>query len=219
MGASSASERPPYRYKLQSKDTCGNYSQLAPYNNSIYISSNGSGVFTWNLYDVEGQTTPVSNFYLQRDDNSTGVWNTIGSVAGTQTTLSDPNFGSYLNGNWRVEADGFNCDVTQRLAMGGYNGTMAAKIKSHSNQANNRATGIKQYGSSKTLNVYPNPSNGIVTIQSLTELGAITIYNALGEVVYKKISKDNTTQLDISQQAPGIYFVNAQGNYMRVVKQ
>jgi len=104
-----------YRYKLAIKDSCGNISAKSPYHNSVFFIDLQNNTFIWNTYDVEGQATPVGNFYLMRDDFNTGNYVSIGSVSGTQTTLNDPNYATYQGiANWRVDADNFNCTPTQK---------------------------------------------------------------------------------------------------------
>jgi trimeric autotransporter adhesin len=82
------------------------------------------------------------------------------------------------------------------------------------------AIGIKELGIRKMeLNIYPNPSSGIVTIQSPTELGTITIYNSLGEIVLQIKSKNTQEQIDVSKLSPGVYTISAQGIYKKIIKE
>jgi len=66
------------------------------------------------------------------------------------------------------------------------------------------------------IQIHPNPSHGLIQIQISNELingsaaiqtGSITIYNAAGAIVYKKLSQpiQNTT-INLGE-IPGIYFV------------
>jgi hypothetical protein len=67
--------------------------------------------------------------------------------------------------------------------------------------------GIENYASSNNVSVYPNPSNGLVTI-SLTNLEANTIMyvtNMIGQEVIKTAVKDLNTNLDFSNLQKGIY--------------
>lgn len=93
-----------YRYKLGAVDTCGNLGQLGPYHNTIYISNN-AGTFTWTqLYTIEGSGNPVNAYVLMRDDFSTGNWQAINSVAGTQQTIIDPAYAAWqATASWRVQ--------------------------------------------------------------------------------------------------------------------
>jgi hypothetical protein len=69
------------------------------------------------------------------------------------------------------------------------------------------------------LRVYPNPSNNNITIQSSTELGVINIYNALGESVFQTKSNNIEEQIDISKFASGVYSIQTQGKYIKLIKE
>ncbi|MFY7757783.1 MAG: T9SS type A sorting domain-containing protein, partial [Flavobacterium stagni] len=56
----------------------------------------------------------------------------------------------------------------------------------------------------------PNPTNGIVQIQSKTPLQSIAVYNVTGQLLYSEALKDTTTNVDISSFAPGTYFFSLQ---------
>ncbi len=54
------------------------------------------------------------------------------------------------------------------------------------------------------FSVYPNPTTGILTIQSSTTIVQIEIYNQLGQLV---ISNTNQNTIDISRVSQGVYFI------------
>jgi len=200
-----------YKYALQFMDTSGTYSYMSPYHTTVYIQNNG-GTFSWNLYAVGNATyTPVTNYELMRDDNSTGAWHNIGTVSGTSTTLNDPNFSTFqATGNWRVDADGFNCTPTLRL--NGTNSVDVAKVKSHSNQNNNRGLGIKQLLNSSQVNIYPNPNKGNFTIEtSATEKQTVQVFDVNGKLVFSQTINGNTS-IDAGNLSEGVYNVSIMGN-------
>jgi hypothetical protein len=69
------------------------------------------------------------------------------------------------------------------------------------------------------LTVFPNPSNGILTVQSSNELGLITIFNSLGEIIYSKNVIDAIQQIDLSACATGIYFLKSPNSYIKFIKE
>ena len=73
--------------------------------------------------------------------------------------------------------------------------------------------------STPKLWAYPNPGNGYVTIQSSDELGLVSVYNSLGEIVYTRVSHDFKIPIDLSQQPAGIYIVQTQGKHIRLIKE
>ncbi len=201
-----------YRYKIQFMDTSGAYSFMSPYHNTVYFVGNGSGTFTWNTYAVENMTlTPVSSVDLERDNNSTGNWQVIASGSGTQTNITDPNYSTYATtGDWRVSSNGFNCTPTLRL--NGNNSTMAAKVKSHSNQNNNRMSGIKSLSNASQVNIYPNPNKGNFTIETTaTEKQTVQVFDVNGKLVFSQTINGNIN-VDASNLAEGVYNVSIMGN-------
>jgi len=201
-----------FKYTLQIMDTSGTYSLMSPYHKTAYFQ-NSTGTFNWNIYEVgSAGTTPVSNCYLMRDDNSTNIWHSIGAVSGTGTTLNDPNFSTFQNtASWRVDQDGFNCTPTLRLANGN-NSTMAAHVKSHSNQTNNRTSGIEKITNSQQISVYPNPANtNFIVETTLTEKQQLQLVDVTGKIVFSQTITGKTT-IDASLLNDGVYNITIIGN-------
>jgi hypothetical protein len=80
----------------------------------------------------------------------------------------------------------------------------------------NFMTSVKEVASNNKLTVYPNPTNGVFTVQlpDNTE-GPVLVYNILGSLI-KQIEHaryQSKVELDLSTEKPGIYFVkvNVQG--------
>jgi hypothetical protein len=202
-----------YRYKLQTVDTCGNYSALSPYHNTIYIQQGTNGAFSWTTnYLIEGQTAPpISNYVLSCDTANTGSWVVVQGTSGSQQTIVDPGFSHHANvANWRVDALGFNCNPTQRFASG-TNNTLAVKVKSHSNQSNNRTAGIKQASGNSQVIIYPNPAANVVNIgfAKATTKVSVKIISLLGsEILNQTYNQAGTNlSLDISKYESGAYLM------------
>jgi PKD repeat protein len=73
-------------------------------------------------------------------------------------------------------------------------------------------TGIENLSVTPDFSIYPNPSNGIIYINSLINLPHevnINIFNTIGQLVYstKNIGESQQTTIDISTQPRGIYFL------------
>ncbi|MGZ3864949.1 MAG: T9SS type A sorting domain-containing protein [Bacteroidia bacterium] len=205
-----------YRYKIQILDTAGTFSYMSPYHNTVYFQNN-SGTFNWNLYTVENMTlTPVTTFDLVRDNNATGSWQVISSIAGTQTSQTDPAYTTYsVTADWRVEANGFNCTPTFRL---GHNNNQSAIIKSKSNISNNRGIGIANANAVSLLSVYPNPAKNNFTIEtSSTDKQFVQVYDISGKVVLSQ-NIHGTTNVDASSLNDGVYYINITNNKNTVNK-
>ncbi len=65
-----------------------------------------------------------------------------------------------------------------------------------------------------STNVYPNPSNGIVTINSNQDIANVNIYDITGKAVHNQeyTNKLNQTEIDLSAINNGIYFIAVQSS-------
>jgi uncharacterized repeat protein (TIGR01451 family) len=83
-----------------------------------------------------------------------------------------------------------------------------------------QTTGVESnYINNKNVIVYPNPTNNMVVVKSQTELGLVTIYNVVGAVIYTQKVNANEQQIDLSKQASGIYFLQTQNTYLKIIKE
>jgi len=68
--------------------------------------------------------------------------------------------------------------------------------------------GINEIKETKTITVYPNPSNGLFTIKELgiRDKEQVEVYNMLGEkIYYEPIISNSQFVIDLSSQASGVY--------------
>jgi hypothetical protein len=201
-------------YKLAIRDTCGNISDKSPYHQSMFVQEGGSN-FSWNAYTVEtGQTNPVTGYSFLRDDNNTGNWHVLVNTAGLSAT--DPNFASYPNGNWRIDALGFDCAPTMKLTN-----TQGTNLKAHSNTIKLLLVGIEQLANDEQIIVYPNPATDNITItnSSLTKDMAISVYDIQGQLLIWQPMLQPKITININTFAKGLYFVKVEnGNGVAVKK-
>lgn len=200
------------RYKISSVDSCGNESVLSPYHNTIYITDNGVGQFSWaQLYTIEGGPNPVSQYELWVDSLNDGNWALRAATAGTQQIINDIYYVNYASvANWRVETVwSISCNPTARH---GFDGTQVAVVKSKSNITNNRSqsTGINN-NSTFGVSAYPNPTNGMLTINMgrANSKATIKINSVLGQEVYSQtvVSANGRYNIDMSQYENGTYMI------------
>lgn len=198
-----------YRYKIQVRDTCGQYGPKSLWHNTVYFTSNNTGTFFWtNNYLIEGPINPVQTYTLLVNTNPTVTTSSfvpIGTTTGNQNTLADPFYSFYANvADWRVEADlGYQCTATQKVSV-------LKATKTRSNIQNNRmAIGINEIEFKNRFRVYPNPSNGVINIQTmiLDSETNLVVRNILGQEVYAdKISKGTPVKsIDLTGFAKGVY--------------
>jgi hypothetical protein len=192
-----------YKYKICVKNVLGDTSALSLWHKTVFTSQNG-GLFAFNDYGIEGQTTPVpqlNQYLLKRDDSgASGVWGIVGGS--TSSPINDPNYSNYPNGKWRVETDWtISCDSSR--------GTISTS-RSNIKQVVIFTGIIKEINNQ--ISIYPNPSknNFTVFIPEIYQCGLIKIFNSLGQEIYsKKFSENKTKNIDINTNgiAPGIYSI------------
>jgi hypothetical protein len=85
-------------------------------------------------------------------------------------------------------------------------------------------TGIQQPTiNSQQVDIYPNPTNSIITLSGGEKGSIVTIYNVLGEVILSQEISNDKTEIDVSSETNGIYFLRITSEYgsitKRIVKQ
>ena len=74
-------------------------------------------------------------------------------------------------------------------------------------------TGIANLAEAAQFEVYPNPTSGIFTFKSIsTSDVAVSIFNLMGSTIFNFTTQDLTSTIDLSNQAAGVYFLQATVN-------
>lgn len=187
-----------YKYKLQIRDTCGNYSPLSPYHKTIYINQTG-GTFSFNDYAIEGQALPVSqlnSYLLFRDDISNGNWHVLNSV--TSSPINDPDYAQYPHARWRVETDwSISCTPTK-------------SINSSRSNIKGQSVGIFDLNAtSQIISIYPNPFTSQATVTFTKEIKDADIYitDIVGKVVKTINISGKRVIIEKGLISSGIYFL------------
>jgi hypothetical protein len=58
-----------------------------------------------------------------------------------------------------------------------------------------------------SISVYPNPTNGIVTVNSNNSIKSIQLYDVQGRLLQTNLVNENETTIDVSTKAKGVYFL------------
>jgi hypothetical protein len=200
-----------YRYKLQLLDACGNYSALSSFHNTIYMINN-NGTFSWpQLYTIEGNANPVNSYVLLRDDYSTGVWNPINSVTGSQQVVNDPAFATYKNtASYRVQTVwSISCTPTFLTPYDHRTSSVNASLSNVYGKT--IVTGVSiNNDNNLSIDVYPNPFTTEATIVISGLLNATTelkIYDYIGKEIKSQRLENGVGKLDRSDLANGMYFI------------
>ena len=205
-----------YRYKIKIRDLQNNFSFSSKYHNTVFINDQQNGTFTWNFYDIESTTSPITTYQLQRSNNGINNWQVVNTVSGSQNIIIDPNYSTYTaTALWRVEAQGFSCNPTLKTGN-----AFALKTRTKSNQTNEKTfpvQGVKENNiSNLEVTIYPNPSKGIVNIDFLNVSQnfnyKLQITNTLGQEVYQTELYNQRSTINVQTLKSGIYFLNIKQN-------
>jgi hypothetical protein len=81
-------------------------------------------------------------------------------------------------------------------------------------------TGINDNLTLNIINIYPNPSNGKLTINSNQDIAQISVYDITGKAVHNQeyTNKQNQTEIDLSALNNGIYFIAVQSANGEITK-
>lgn len=69
------------------------------------------------------------------------------------------------------------------------------------------------------LRMYPNPANEVLNLSCQSNIENITLYNTLGQAVYKQASSTNEVAVNVSNLSKGVYILTAQVGNELVRKQ
>jgi hypothetical protein len=205
-----------YRYKIAVLDTCGGITTLSDFHKTIHLQifpgAGNSRQLSWNNY--EGINVPTYEIYRKFPLQNYQLLTTIAGNLNTYTDLNP----TQPNADYRVEIVlPQNCNSSDRATYG----------KSKSNVGSNQGllpgqidpVNITSPGSIGSLAVYPNPSNGNITLEfesNKSEALSVKLINMLGEEVFMKIYQTgigkNKFKIE-TNVVPGIYMLVVTNNY------
>lgn len=142
--------------------------------------------------------------------------------AGDTVTLNGSGASSYVWTGGVTNGIGFVPSVTQTYTVTGTdaNGctstaTVTVNVVATSPPC---VTGIQDISINEFVIILPNPSSGKVTLSSEISKGEISVYTIFGEKVFQSEMKNQKSEIDLSKQPDGIYFVHVISEKGRVIK-
>ena len=198
-------------------------------NSSSTIAPSACG----NYISPDGQTYTQSGTYSATIPNAFGC----DSVITINLTIQNIDTGVSLNVNTlTANATGLQYQwidcatnqpvsgATQQSFTPTYNGSFAVIVTNGNCSDTTSCTSVSHVSlnelSQGALSVQPNPTNGIVTINGLNPSvqNRIILYTISGEVLTEMMTTESEVQLNLELYAPGMYFINCDGEVFRVVK-
>ena len=188
---------------LANIDTVINYGTISTYNltNSKSFINNQTGLIDVanNFLNTDSLANP-SLFTNNGQVNVINNWRNIAMVNGSGKFCIQNN-----SNNSGTMSGAFDfCDLT-----GGYidanTGTIAGTITYCQYSC---TVGTKEKINNAIIKIYPNPSNGVLSVfvKNFSSIINIEIFNMLGKIIYSKQLDGDTSEINLSKQAKGIYF-------------
>jgi hypothetical protein len=81
------------------------------------------------------------------------------------------------------------------------------------------STGIASAHTNVGVLIYPNPNEGVFTIESGDELGTIEVYDMLSRLTYATKVSGTRAIINLDDAIPGIYYVRVKGKMLKVIKE
>jgi hypothetical protein len=79
-------------------------------------------------------------------------------------------------------------------------------------------TGIHQEQLTNQVVLYPNPSHGLIVVESASVLNQMSIFSLGGELVYQLKSENVKESIDLSFLGQGVYLLEVHGKHFRIVR-
>ncbi len=77
------------------------------------------------------------------------------------------------------------------------------------------SVGIAEVEAKKEINIFPNPTNRTLTIEATSKINDVSIYNMMGQIVYRDNYNGVSIELDVSMLTAGVYFVKINNSDVR----
>ncbi len=207
----------PISYKLATDDSCGQ-SALSPVHTTIYLTATAGvnvNILNWTAY-----VGFIPSWYRIFRGPALNALVKIDSVPSTVLTYHDtlpPPGSMYL-----VQAVNPFSSCIPSLKIKTRSFSWKPEVGSLSNSSEKIVTGGNTINPQQIkLNIFPNPSNGSVTLQSSVVSGnwTVGIYNELGQELFAKTGSGILNEkINTESFASGIYSVRVQANNTIMVK-
>ncbi len=180
----------------------------------------GRAVPTCHFHGTGDATVAYSNNDYGMDaEDMTLFWATNNNCNLTPTVTNLPDIAAdgytvthslYSNGNFNTEVELFRIDSADHIWMGPNNDIFyTIEIwKFFNKHTHYQNVSVDNYISKDNISIFPNPTSGLVNIESESINNAtIKIYNLLGKVVASEIALSNYKSLNLNYLPNGTYFI------------
>jgi len=175
---------------------------------NVHVDSIAGNVSADGIY-IGGGFVGGNDALLLDDSDGDGIW--TGSkdllASGGNFTILNGNCADYsckedISGEDCADANNYN---DRNNLLGGFSQDTTLNLQYGSCITPSNSTGIDELKNS--FSIYPNPSNGVITIQAANNINTVNIYNMIGNLVMVKNVANNQSTLNIENLTNGVYFI------------
>ncbi len=183
----------------------------------------------------------ISRKELYQFNPATNLWTQISTFPGIGRTYAAMKFintdllilagldslGTSHNDMWRINPATLVWQLLDTIPSSGRRGGMCFNSNTTIyyttgiNQTNNRLketwkvfnpTTITENGWNEGVNIYPNPANNLIDIETNIKNCYCSVFDITGKLIFKEKMVQNKTRIDLSSYSNGLYFIHLQSN-------
>ena len=178
-------------------------------NNYIYTVGFPAGISSFANVTVNSGSSNQNSFILKMDSAGNGIWVQIDTTnlerLGSEAISVDKDENITICGIFQKSAH-FGNHYLNSYGKGSLI-MFAAKMSSHPLGVNENVF-LKD-----RIDIFPNPSNGhFCVLNEKNKIDLMQVHNIFGEKVYSSQINSNKTEIDLSSQPNGIYFLQLRNN-------
>jgi hypothetical protein len=212
-------------YKIQIRDTCGQYGTLSNFHKPVFVTSfpnvvAGANTMNFEIYQRQNFPGGLPNKYfnLMGLNSLTNLWDSVASIAAptspgqtsfqivfTPSTQQLTTYGSNYRIDAKLDTGQFKCTISNFTAKM----LQAKKTQGGPSHSNLRTSGLSlDRGLLNTsILTFPNPSTGQFTISANSnEELSYEVINVLGKQIYKGAFKQKV-RIDLGNESSGVYLL------------
>ena len=187
--------------------------KIKMFNDSLLVTATcGDSVKFSGGINLNNQNKGLLNPLLVKFDNN---GNRLDQILGNDTTSNPPYY--LFNGPGPLSIDNnksiyWGGAFLNHLSLVGLNTILSGNNNSSVNSFLIKICDLKvsipeNQKKAFQLKIYPNPGNELFTISGIESNGEVEVYNSLGNLVRKTKTIGDRTQIDLTAEYPGIYFI------------
>ncbi|MHA3786660.1 Ig-like domain-containing protein [Flavobacterium hauense] len=167
---------------------------------TLTVEGNTAGLFSHDIrvfidWNIDNAFDMATEYYATTIENTTGT-------DGVQATLEITVPQTAVTGTTRIRITKDQWNIYEEGEFDGCTDAYYGQVEDYSLEVTEPVTGIDDLNKT-AYTVYPNPTNGLVTVQADAEVLSAEVYNLTGQL----IATANGKQLNLSQAAAGIYIM------------